>query len=156
VHSKNPPQQTCDLSFTLLLNLVSVSATDDEEIVWGFIQKNQPHVVRTDFVKRLIKHAIAYYKDFVHKDYRPPTSQEKEALKDLIVELKGINEGTDAKDIQHIVFEVGKRHGFTNLKEWFGALYEVLFGQKEGPRMGSFIALYGLKETVQLIEAKVA
>ncbi|USO01946.1 MAG: lysine--tRNA ligase [Alphaproteobacteria bacterium] len=156
VHYTHPPKQTCDLPFTLLLNLVSVSGSDDAEIIWGFVQKNQPHIIRTEFIKRLVKHAIAYYKDFVHKDYRAPTSQEKEALKDLIGELQNINEGTDAKDIQHIVFEVGKRNGFTDLKAWFGSLYEILLGQKEGPRMGSFIALYGLKETVRLIEEKIS
>jgi lysyl-tRNA synthetase class 1 len=103
-------------------------------------------------VDHLLGYAIAYYQDFVkpHKHYRNPTPEERKALEDLALSLK--NGGVDADSIQTEVFEVGKRHHYENLREWFKALYQILLGQDEGPRMGSFIALYGVDETVALIE----
>jgi len=59
---------------------------------------------------------------------------------------------TDGEDLQSIVFAVGKNHGFENLRDWFAAIYEVLMGASQGPRFGSFIALYGVDETIVLIE----
>ena len=64
--------------------------------------------------------------------------------------------GADAEAIQNEVYEVGKTNGFTNLRDWFKAMYEVLFGQAQGPRMGSFIALYGVPETIALIRRALA
>jgi lysyl-tRNA synthetase, class I len=158
IHHGNPPaldKGTSDLSFNLLLNLVSVSGTDDADMIWGFIKRCQPATERSDFLDKLIKHAIAYYQNFVKKHYRLPTEQERAGLTELMSELKALPKGLPAKEIQHVVFEVGKRHGFTNLREWFKALYEVLLGQSEGPRMGSFISIYGVDETVKLIESKL-
>jgi lysyl-tRNA synthetase class 1 len=45
------------------------------------------------------------------------------------------------------VFEVGKDHGFDPLRAWFQALYEVLLGQSQGPRFGSFAAIFGIDRT---------
>ncbi len=67
-----------------------------------------------------------------------------------------MNPGTDAEAIQNVVFEVGKRHPFPELRAWFGCLYQVLLGQQEGPRFGGFVALYGVAETVALIEAALS
>jgi len=62
----------------------------------------------------------------------------------------------DDKTIQTHIYEVGKRHPFGDLKSWFGALYQILLGQEQGPRMGSFVALYGISETVTLIKKALA
>ena len=70
--------------------------------------------------------------------------------------LSALPAGADAEAIQYEVYEVGKRHGFAALRDWFRALYELLLGQSAGPRMGSFIALYGLGETVALIQRVLA
>ena len=105
-------------------------------------------------VARLIDHAIAYYRDFVKPQlrYRLPTGEEAAALADLAAELAAAPAGADAEVLQTAVYEVGKRHAcFADLKTWFRALYEILLGQSEGPRMGSFIALYGVPETIALI-----
>lgn len=103
-------------------------------------------------VDRLVGYAIVYYRDFVkpHKHYRTPTGEERKALEDLAQSLKAGKQ--DGESIQTEVFEVGKRHNYENLRDWFKALYQILLGQDEGPRMGSFIALYGVEETVALIE----
>jgi lysyl-tRNA synthetase class 1 len=102
---------------------------------------------------RLVRHAIRYYQDFVKpaKRYRAPTEVERAALEDLVRALEGLPKGADAETIQTQVYEVGKRHPFPELKAWFSALYEVLLGQPQGPRFGSFVALYGVGETMELV-----
>lgn len=153
VHEGNPPHEELPLSFGILLNLASVTNTEDKAILWGFISRYAPgaNPETMPMVDRLVEYAIAYYRDFVkpHKHYRMPTEQERKALEDLARSLKGVTQ--DPEVIQTEVFEVGKRHHYTNLRDWFKALYQILLGQDEGPRMGSFIALYGLEETTALI-----
>jgi lysyl-tRNA synthetase class 1 len=102
---------------------------------------------------RLVEHAIAYYHDFVRtkKQFREPEPFEREALEDLAAALAALPPDTPAETIQNIVFEVGKRHPFAELRAWFGCLYQVLLGQTEGPRFGGFVALYGIPETIALI-----
>jgi lysyl-tRNA synthetase class 1 len=103
---------------------------------------------------RLAGFAVRYYQDFVKpaKRFRAATEQERAAMLDLRGVLAGLPAKADAEAIQFQVYEVGKRHRFANLRDWFKALYEVLMGQAEGPRMGSFIALYGVAETIALID----
>ena len=77
----------------------------------------------------------------------PPTDQERAALEELHGWLGGAGADADAEAIQYELYEIGKRHGFANLRDWFRALYEVLLGQSEGPRFGTFVAIYGTAET---------
>ncbi len=154
VHNGTPPHEELPLSFGILLNLASVTNTEDKNVLWGFISRYAPNAKpeTMPMVDRLVGYAIAYYRDFVkpHKHYRTPTPEERNALEDLAQGLKELPKDPEA--IQTEVFEVGKQHNYTNLREWFKALYQILLGQDEGPRMGSFIALYGIEETVALIE----
>ena len=145
------------VSFGMLLNLASVANTDSPDVLWSFLRRYQPGLVpeAEPLLGRLIEHALAYYRDFVRpqKRFRAPDEQERTALADLAETLRGIgDEPVEAEAVQNLVFEVGKRHGFDPLRRWFGCLYEVLLGQAEGPRFGIFIALYGVPETVALIE----
>ena len=163
IHSGNPPMNPIpNLSFNLLLNLASVANAEHPDILWKFISRYHPDSSGEDktFWDIYVDHAVAYYQDFVNplKKYRQPTEMEHTALLDLKIALENAiqEDQRDSESIQHLVFEVGKKHPFTDLRSWFGTLYEVLLGQKEGPRMGSFIAFYGLEETVQLIASKVA
>jgi lysyl-tRNA synthetase class 1 len=155
IHGGNPPPCESDISFSLLLNLVSVCNTDDRKVLWGFVKKYKKDASpeNTPFLDKLVDHAINYYQDFVksNKCYSLPTVTEQAALADLLAELEKLNGTEDASEIQGVVFEVGKRHPFENLKSWFETLYKTLFGQEDGPRMGSFIALYGIDNTQKLI-----
>ena len=146
------------VSFSMLLNLASVANAETPEVLWGFIRRYDPDVSAQShpMLACLVSHAIAYYADFVRpaKTFRAPTEHERGALVDLAEVLRGFEgEAADAATLQNLVFEVGKRHGFEPLRSWFGCLYEVLLGQKEGPRFGGFVALYGVEETVALIDA---
>ncbi|MBY0280668.1 MAG: lysine--tRNA ligase [Alphaproteobacteria bacterium] len=159
IHKGNVPKSESGLGFNILLNLASVCNTEDPAVLWGFVQKYLPESSpeKMPFLNELIKHALIYYRDFVKpsKHYRQPTAEEKAALQDLHQTLGNIDATAPADVIQTDVFEVGKRHNFTELRAWFGTLYEVLLGQKEGPRMGSFIALYGAQNMRDLIAEKI-
>ena len=161
IHDGTPPEEkSVPLGFALLLNLASVCNTEDEDVLWGFISRYAPGATPENepMLARLVGHALAYYRDFVKpaKTYRSPSETERAALEDLGKTLAGLPADAGAEAIQTEVYEVGKRHQFENLRDWFGALYEVLLGQKQGPRMGSFIAIYGLAETRTLIECALA
>lgn len=155
IHNGNPPKCETEISYSLLLNLVSVCNTDDKNVLWGFIKKYKKDATpeTMPFLDKLVDCAINYYRDFVKhsKKYVVPTQIQREALQDLYVELSKLSGNENESEIQGIVFEVGKRYPFEDLKSWFGTLYKTLFGQESGPRMGSFIALYGINETKSLI-----
>ena len=155
IHAGHPPHEKAHMSYNILLNLASVCHTEDKAVLWHFIGRYRPGATpeNAPILDKLVEYAINYYRDFVRpsKQYRQPSDMEKAALEDLVKVLQDMPVGSDGADIQTQVYEVGKRHDFENLKDWFKALYEILLGQSQGPRMGSFIALYGLEETVALI-----
>ncbi|MCZ6604695.1 MAG: lysine--tRNA ligase, partial [Alphaproteobacteria bacterium] len=157
VHKGAPPQAETGVSFALLLNLVGVANTDDPDVLWGFISRYQPGVgpETHPFLARLVTHAIAYYRDFVlpAKSYRAPSDRERAAIEALIAAFEALPQEADGEAIQAEVYRIGKEAGFEPLRDWFKALYEILFGQSQGPRFGSFAALYGLPETVALLRA---
>ena len=152
-----PADAGSPVPFTMLLNLASVVNAESGDLLWGFLQRYSPNAnpEANPTLDALVRHAVAYYRDFVRpaKRYRAPTPTEREALADLAETLRGMAPGADGEAIQAVVYEVGKRHPFPELRAWFGCLYQVLLGQEEGPRFGGFAALYGLPETVALIEA---
>ncbi len=163
IHKGSPPAEYIPVSFNLLLNLVSASNAEDRDILWGFINRYDPDASPDNhpFLDRLVGYAINYYHDFVKptKSYRLPTDQEQEALLDLKARLERLQaeEGDPTtEEIQTQVYEVGKSHEFEPLRAWFGALYETLLGQSQGPRFGSFVEIYGLQETVALIDAALS
>jgi len=160
IHGGAPPAREGQLSFALLLNLASACNTEDPAVLWGFISRYDAKATpeTAPILDRLAGYAITYYRDFVKptKKYRFPEGAEVAALEDLAATLQGLPADADAAAIQNEVFEVGKRNGFENLRDWFKALYKILLGRDQGPRMGSFIALYGVAETVSLIRRVLA
>ena len=159
-HEGGPPRAETGLSYNVLLNLASVCNTEDRSVLWGFISRYAPGAspATAPILDGLVGHAIRYYRDFVKpaKTYRKATEAEKAALADLAETLRALPADAEAEAIQTQVYEVGKRHPFPDFKAWFRALYEILLGQSQGPRMGSFIALYGIRESVALIERALA
>jgi lysyl-tRNA synthetase class 1 len=160
IHGGKVPTATLPLTYGLLLNLASLPGVGDKETAWRFVQRYAPGTgPDTDpELDNLIGLAANYARDFVAPTLkrRPPVNQEIAALKDLDSELSKLDAGASADDIQHLVFEVGKRHEFESLRHWFQALYETLLGSSQGPRMGSFIALYGLENSRRLIAESLA
>jgi lysyl-tRNA synthetase, class I len=159
IHQGQPPQPEQQLSYNILLNLASVCHTEDKSVLWHFISRYRPEVTpeTAPILDSLVACAINYYRDFVkpEKKFRKPTEQELAALEDLLTSLEGMEIGAEAELIQTEIYEIGKRHEFENLRDWFKALYEILLGQSQGPRMGSFFALYGVEESKILVKRAI-
>ncbi len=160
IHGHNVPGSDMMVPFSMLLNLASVSGAEDKETLWGFIRRYAPEASpeANPQLDQAAGFAVRYYNDFVKptKVYRAPTDQDRAAMVDLVGRLKAWDGGLDAEELQSMVFAVGKEHAFEPLRGWFTALYEVLLGASQGPRFGGFIALYGVDETIALIQEKLA
>ena len=158
VHSGKVPQLESDLTFALLTNLASACNPEDKSILWGFISNYAPGLTpeKAPIIDKLAGYAVSYYNDFVkpHKKFRAPSEKEKAAFIELAEEMPKIAE-PNAQTIQQLVYDIGTKHGFENMREWFSAIYEVLLGSEQGPRAGSFFALFGVKESVELIKKKI-
>lgn len=160
IHDGEPPRQGSPVSFSLLLNLVSAANAETKEQLWGFLSKyaDGANAASNPLLDGLCGYALAYYEDFVlpAKRFRSPTELERSGLLSLRDRLRSVRAGADAESLQNEVYAVGKELGFEPLREWFKALYEVLLGQEQGPRFGSFIAIFGVEQTVALIEKKLS
>ena len=158
IHNGKPPAEDPPLTFALLLNLVSAANASDKETLWGFIRKYAPDATpeTNPGLDRMTEYAVRYYEDFVkpNKAYRAPTDAERAALVDLSARFRAVDasDKQDGEALQTLIFSVGKDHAFENLRDWFKAIYEVCLGQSQGPRFGSFVAIYGPDETADLID----
>jgi lysyl-tRNA synthetase class 1 len=146
------------VTFSLLLNLVSVCQGQDKALLWAFIQRAYPDISPENhpLLDRLVEYAVTYYceKLVSRKQYRPANDQETKAFRAFVDALKTSPE-TDAGALQTMAYAIGNEY-FPVVKDWFDAFYQVLLGQSSGPRVGSFIALYGKDETCALIESRLA
>ena len=138
------------------INLVNISNSTDKNVIWSFVNEYEPslnHKENSVFDK-LIKFAINYYIDFIlpNKKYVKINEKNKAIFQDLLKLLKSIDTNLTSEEIQTQIYEIGKKHNFSNLREYFKLVYQVLLGQEQGPRLGSFIKLYGIQKTCVLIE----
>ena len=179
VHQGDVPASTMVVPFAMLLNLASVSGATDKAGLWTYINRYAPDASpeANPDLDAAAGFAIRYYEDFVkpNRQFRLPDDKERAALIELrdaiqdeakaldVIARKNAEAGSDEdlpqvnwqdeEFLQSIVFAVGKTHGFEPLRAWFSCLYEVLLGATQGPRFGGFIALYGIDETVALIDS---
>ena len=155
IHGGAVPDAAVAVSFALLLNLASVCQAEDSQVIWSYLAVYAPGTSpQTDpELDRLVQFAVTYYRERVRpfKRYRAPDAEESKALNALAEALRDLPEDAAAEDIQSAVFAVGKEAGYEQLRDWFGCLYQTLLGQEQGPRMGSFIRLYGVAATITLI-----
>jgi lysyl-tRNA synthetase class 1 len=174
IHSGDPPKADMPISFSMLLTLVASSNAENAETLWGFIGRYRPGVTPRTHPKldALVRYAIHYFRDFVlpQKKFREPAEAERAALLDLRDALSQLPSDAAAEQIQDVVYEVGRREPFLDKTgkvktkdgkpgvalDWFNMLYQVLLGQEKGPRFGSFVAVYGLKNTVDMIDGALA
>ena len=154
IHAGNPPP-VCPVTFGLLLHLVNASAASNRDVLWGFIRAYAPGASPETHpgLDKLVGYALKYYEDFVRpkKQYRAPTDKERTALVALADALEEMDGERDGEKVQFTVYEIGKAHQFEPLRDWFKAIYEVALGQTQGPRFGSFAALFGCERTAVLI-----
>ena len=147
------------ISFNLILNLVSASGKSDPDFILDFIKKYDDSIVNSDhnFMLELITGAISFEKN-VNADkiqFKVPNEEEKSIFLDLINRIELLPDNVDAETIQTEIYQIGKDYKFDNLRDWFKLIYQVLFGKSDGPRFGTFIAIYGIKETIQLIRERI-
>lgn len=182
VHSGQPPEpETLEsgdgqtsVSFAMLLNLATVANSDSPAVLWGFLRRYAPSASPENHPRldALVRYAIAYFRDFVapKKRYHAPDEIERDALERVSAKLGAMPAAASAEDIQHALYDVARpipryqdmkakgatpeRPGVSN--DFFNMVYRVLLGEERGPRLGSFIALYGVAETRALIEKALA
>ena len=159
IHNGDVPESNMVVPFSMLLNLASVASAHDKETLWGFIRRYAPEASPETHpdLDNAAGFAVKYFEDFVkpHRVYRAPSEDERAALVELRDELAEYDGPAEDEALQSIVYAVG-RDKFDPLRDWFKALYEVLLGASQGPRFGGFIALYGVDETVALIDRALA
>jgi lysyl-tRNA synthetase class 1 len=161
IHGGDVPESKMVVPFSMLLNLASVASAHDKETLWGFIRRYAPEATAETHpdLDAAAGYAVKYFEDFIQpaKVFRAPDDAERAALEEFRAKLAAWDGDTDGDSLQGIVFEVGREHfGKENMRNWFKALYEVLLGASQGPRFGGFVALYGVEETVALIEKGLA
>jgi len=160
VHNGNPPKEKIVMPFSMLLNLVGSSNADNKDILWKFINRFHKEINPKDYeiLNSLTQYAINYFKDKVKpkKKFKKPNASEKKALENLVTKLNELDQSLNPEEIQTHVYSIGKQNGYEkNLRDWFKLIYEVTFGEENGPRMGFFISFFGLKETIELINGKI-
>ena len=160
VHNGEMPKEKIIMTFSMLLNLVETSNADTKELLWKFVKKYKKNIVENKYpiFDNLISYAIKYFNDVIKqkKQYKKPNIDEKIALQALIKTLENCNDKMTPEEIQTKIYSVGKENGYSeNLRDWFKLIYEVVFGDENGPRMGFFISFFGVKETKQLITDKL-
>ena len=160
VHNGNPPKEKTVMPFSMLLNLVGSSNANNKDILWKFINKFHKDIHQKDhlILDSLTEYAINYFKDKVepNKKFKKPDDKEKKALESLVKKLKELDQSLKPEEIQTYIYKVGKENGYEkNLRDWFKLIYEVVFGEENGPRMGFFISFFGLNETIALINDKI-
>ena len=160
VHNGSIPKENTVMTFSMLLNLVETSNADSKQLLWKFVKKYKSEIREDEhpIFDNLIEYAIKYFNDVIKtkKVYKTPNEDEKAALNALIKSLNNCNDEMTPEDIQTNIFTVGKENGYKeNLREWFKLIYEVVFGDENGPRMGFFISFFGVNETKELIRKKV-
>jgi lysyl-tRNA synthetase class 1 len=172
IHAGAPPAGDMPIPFSMLLTLVSSSNAESSETLWGFIQRYRPGVTPQTHPKlaALVGYAIHYFHDFVlpEKKFRRPSEGERAALTDLRDALAQLGPDATAGQIQDIIYEIGRREPFLDAKkkakdgkpgvslDWFNMLYQVLLGQEKGPRFDTFVAVYGINNTIDMIDGALA
>jgi lysyl-tRNA synthetase class 1 len=160
IHRGQPPASDMVVPFAMLLNLAAVSGAEEKETLWKYLRRYAPEASpeANPGLDAAAGHAVRYFQKHVKptRRYRLPTDKERAAMEDLVGRLRAFDGPQDPEALQTIVYAVGNEHGFQPLRDWFKALYEVLIGASEGPRFGGFVALYGVPETVRLIETALA
>ena len=160
VHNSKIPNENMIMSFSMLLNLVETSNANNKELLWKFVKKYKDNISekKHPIFDKLVGYAIRYFNDVIklQKKYKKPNNNEILALKALVKTLDKCNDNMTPEEIQTLIYSTGKDNGYTdNLRDWFKLIYEVVFGDENGPRMGFFISFFGVKETKDLILNKI-
>ena len=158
-HGNVPIIETHGISFGILLNLASVCNPDKKEVLWGFISNynNKVNAKNSPYLDQLAEYAVHYYNNFVKstKHYLKPSSAQVTMLQEIRSVLESTSPDITAEEIQTKIYDIGMKASYANLRDFFKEIYMILLGQEEGPRLGSFFKIYGIQNTIRLIEEKI-
>lgn len=159
IHQGHPPTPLpSDVSFSLLLNLACACQAENSDILWRLVQRVAPQLSKeqSQRLSELMDKAVVYYLERVkpYKTHKTPTDHEAAALRSLASAIQA-DPLASAQELQNHAYTIGKEY-FEDLKQWFSAIYEILLGQSSGPRVGTFISVYGVQATIDLINAHTA
>lgn len=158
-HGNVPVIDTYGVSFSLLLNLASVCNPEDKSVLWGFITQYAPDATpeKAPYLDHMTGFAVNYYNDFVKntKQYIQPSEHNKKLLLQVSEMLAKLSGDESGEEIQNAIYAIGRDAGYENLRDFFKEIYQILLGQEQGPRLGSFFKLYGIQQTIKLIESKI-
>ena len=160
VHDGKIPNENMIMSFSMLLNLVETSNANSSDVLWKFVKKYKSNIFEKEhpIFDSLINYSIKYFNNVIklNKKYKKPNEKEKKALNALVKVLDKCSDSMKPEDIQTQIYSAGKENGYSNnLRDWFKLIYEVIFGDENGPRMGFFISFFGVEETKQLLKDKI-
>jgi lysyl-tRNA synthetase, class I len=160
VHNGDIPKEDMIMTFSMLLNLVETSNADSKDLLWKFVKRYKPNILEKNFpiFDGLVGYAIKYFNDVIRaqKKYKTPNESEKLALEALVKTLEKCTDEMSPEDIQTLIYSTGKENGYAeSLRDWFKLIYEVVFGDENGPRIGFFISFFGVKETKELLINKL-
>ena len=157
IHDGELPDASGLPAFSMILNLASACNAHHESVLWNFLRQydSRLHEGMNPLLDQLVACAMNYYHDFIHpqKQYKIPNDEIRQCLKELKTSLDSLTQH-DGVTIQNCLYDTYRASPYKdkNSKDWFSMLYQVLLGQREGPRLGSFIAFYGVEATVSLID----
>ena len=160
VHNGKVPKEEMIMAFSMLLNLVETSNANSKDLLWKFVKKYKPNIKEENFpiFDKLVEYSIKFFNQVIKrtKKYKKPNVEEKKALEELVKALADCNDKMLPEEIQTKIYSVGKENGYQeNLRDWFKLIYEVVFGDINGPRLGFFISFFGIQETKKLILEKI-
>ena len=159
IFNGSPSMQNVPVSYNILLNLVSASTENDPSVILDFVERYVGKIENKnlDFLKTLIERVTNFDNDVSKNksNLKSPDENEIKIFNELIIRLQAMKDVTDAETIQTEIYQIGKDFKFENLRDWFKLIYQVLFGKDDGPRFGTFVAIYGIEKTIRLIESRL-
>ena len=160
IHKNINPGYQSKINYSLILNLISVCKSNDPNVITGLIKNYQTsfNSVELDYINRMISCGINYFNDFIQPTlkFKIPNTEELSILKNVVLEINKIDANAEADEFQSAIFSVGKNSVFKDdIKSFFKLIYEVVFGQENGPRLGSFIKIYTKDKTIELFNSKL-
>ena len=157
IHEGFIPNYTYPIEFSNLINLVTALNTSDKDTIYNFcllyIKRKLKQEEQND-LRLIIKLAINYFQNFIlpRLKKRKPIQIEKEAIFNLIREIRKSKTELSSEEYQSLIYKYGKQIYPESLRSWFLSLYQILFGSENGPRLGSLFYLYKKEKVIKILE----
>ena len=160
IQRTTPRRFDSELTFGMIMNLVSALGTGDRDLIWNYLTGYDPRIAGNPDTERmgktLMECALNVYADFIEptKKRYLPEANERDQLRALMEFLVG-NSGATAEEIEKKIYDLG-RENYDKPGKIFPLLYRVLLGQERGPRLGAFIKLATPQRMIEILNNSLA